>query len=109
MLSGECAACTAFDGVGALEVEGALNEEFFWLLFEERFLNPAILKEVIVSLFQKCVSMVACLYCVIVAGTWGQLYISKGAFDVETQTHSIESGWFDRLIILLVAVRPRLH
>ena len=57
-------------------------------------------------LLEESIAFVSGLDGIIVSGTWCQLDVSEGAFDVETEADSVKPTWFDCFIILIVGQRP---
>lgn len=74
-----------------------------------RLKHTAVSKEVVVSLLQERVAVVACLDCVVITSTRRQFDFSESEFDIETESNSVEPLRFNCVVTLLVLIRSRLH
>lgn len=61
------------------------------------------------GLLQECVTVVAGLNRVVVTGARCEFDVSETSLDVETEAYSVESGWLDSFVILVVLERSRRH
>lgn len=84
-----------------------LHQVLLWLFLKECFHDTTILKSVVVSFLEEWISIITCLNSVVVTSSWGEFQISQSTLHVTTHSNSIESTWFDSLIILIIAEGSR--